>query len=225
MLLLTGLVLLSMVNIATSQQAWNPGHKVGTVTGTYNFSYNQTPSQLVELLPAGIPNTGLTYQWEQCATPLGIFTAIGGATQTSYSIPGPLSQTTYYRRKTTNNLSQFIYSNVIKISVVSVNWEDINYIREHDVQTTGISSWTAVDQLAIGPKLQTTTYLDGLGRGTEKISRETATPATVGGLWGDMVQFSEYDPYGREPKRYLPYTTTTQSGKYKTNASAEQPQY
>lgn len=221
---LTGVSLLGIINLANSQ-AWNPGHKVGTITGSYNFSYSQTPDQLVELFPAGIPNTGLSYQWELSTMPVSGFFAIGGATQTSYTFSGPLSQTTYYRRKTTNNLSQFIYSNFIKISVVSINWEDINYIREHDVLTTNITAWTAVDQLAIGSKFQTTTYIDGLGRGTERISRETATPAQANGLWGDMVQFSQYDVYGREPTRYLPYTTTTQSGKYKTSPLSEQPQY
>lgn len=206
-------------------QTWNPSHKIGTSTGVDHFSYSQTPAQLVEIYPAGIPNTGLTYQWEQSPTPISGFSAISGATSSSYSFSGPLSQTTYYRRKTTNNQSQYIYSNVVKISVVSTNWEDINYIREHDVLTTGVTTWTSVDQLSIGDKLQTTTYLDGLGRGTEKISRGSATPSQQNGTWGDMVQFSQYDAYGRQPLRYLPYTTTTQSGKYKTTSLTEQPQY
>ncbi len=223
---LTVLSLVGIISMAAGQTpTWNPGHKAGTITGNYNFSYNQVPDQLVELFAAGIPNTGLTYQWEQSTMPVTGFTPIAGATQTSYTFSAPLSQTVYYRRKTTNNLSQFIYSNVIKITVVSVNWEDLNYIREHNVITTNITTWTAVDQLPIGQKLQTTTYLDGLGRGTERISRETATPAVANGVWGDMVQFSQYDPYGRESKRYLPYTTTTQSGKYKTTPVPDQQQY
>jgi RHS repeat-associated protein len=221
---LTALSLLGIMGMAAGQ-TWNEGHKAGTITGNYNFSYNQVPDQLVELFAAGIPNTGLTYQWEKSDKPVTDFANIPGATQTSYTFSAPLVQTTYYRRKTTNNLSQFIYSNVIKITVVSVNWEDLNYIREHDVLTTNITTWTAVDQLPIGQKLQTTIYLDGLGRGTQKISRETATPATANGVWGDMVQFSQYDPYGREAKRYLPYTTTIQSGKYKTTPLTEQTQY
>ncbi len=65
----------------------------------------------------------------------------------------------------------------------------------------------------------------GLGRSVEKISRETATPATPGGLWGDVVQFSQYDQFGRESQKYLPYTTTTEIGKYKSAPLIEQPQY
>jgi RHS repeat-associated protein len=227
LLWLIPLSLLAIAQTVVAQQ-WNPGHKIGTVAGIYNFSYSQTPSQLVEIFPAAIPNTGLTYQWWSSLSPVTGFTAIGGATASSYSPPAltSTSQNTYYYRQTTHTASgASINSNIIKITVVSVNWEDINYIREHDVITTGISTWTSVDQLAIGQKLQTTTYLDGIGRSVEKVSRETATPANPNDTWGDMVQFSQYDVYGREDKRYLPYTSTSQSGKFKTATSTEQPQY
>lgn len=145
----------------------------------------------------------------------------------SYTFPGPLTQTMYYRRKTMDPSHGwvYIYSNTIKITVVSQNWEDRNYVREHDVVTTGVATWQAVDQLAIGSKLQSTTYLDGLGRPVEKVSRGTATPATTNGTWGDVVQFSKYDAFGRQAVSYLPYTTTTEAGKYKTTAQTEQPQY
>jgi RHS repeat-associated protein len=220
--LIIGLVVIFFSGAANSQ-VWNPGHKVGVVTGKYHFSYSQTPDQLVEIFPAAVPNTGLTYQWEQSTQPTTGFSNISGATSSGYTFSSALTQTTYYRRKTTSG-GNSIYSNVIKITVVSVNWEDINYVRVHDVLTTGVTTWTAVDQLAIGPKLQTTSYMDGLGRSTQQISRETATPAS-GSLWGDMVQFSEYDSYGRQSKNYLPYTTTSQSGKYKTAPSTDQAQY
>lgn len=208
-------------------QGWNPNHKIGTVDGVYNFAYNQSPSQLVVIFSATASGStaGLSYQWEMSALPVTLFGAIGGATQANYTYPYALTSTLYFRRKTSNGSGQYIYSNTIKLTTVSATWEDINYIREHDVNTTGITSWTTVDQMAIGPKLQTTTYLDGLGRGVQKVSRETATPANPNNLWGDMVQFSQYDAYGRQPLNYLPYTTTSQSGKYKNAPATEQPQY
>ncbi len=117
-------------------------------------------------------------------------------------------------------------SNVIKLSVVSKNWEDINYVREHDVAIPGVSTWQQIDSLPIGEKLETTTYLDGLGRNIQKISRETATPSPSNpNLWGDVVQFSSFDVLGRQPKTYLPYTTTTNSGKYKSSTITDQQQY
>ena len=184
-------IVLSSIAVQVSfAQFWNPSHAIGTISGNYNFSYNQTPDQLVELHPAVIPNTGLLYQWEQSFTPTDGFTAIAGATQTNYIVPAPLNQTTYYRRKTIYpSNSGFIYSNVIKIKLVSQNWEDRNYIREHNIITTGVTTWLAVDQLPVGSKLQTTTYLDGLGRSLQKISRETTTRANPNDTWGYVLQF------------------------------------
>jgi len=225
LLSIIGMILTGFAN-EIDAQSWNPSHSIGTTTGVYNFSYNQVPAQFVEIYPAAFPNTGLNYQWESSTFPTTGFAAIttNGAS-TSYQVPAALAQTTYFRRKTIYpSNGAFIYSNTIKITVVSVNWEDINYIREHDVITTGLTTWTAVDQLAIGSKLQTTTYLDGLGRSVEKVSRETATPAS-GTQWGDMVQFSQYDAMGREPIKYLPYTTSNQIGKFKTAPMTDQPAY
>ena len=116
-------------------------------------------------------------------------------------------------------------SNTIQVNLVSENWEDINYIRVHDILTTGVTTWQQADQLPIGQKLQTTTYLDGLGRTLEKVSRGTATPPSGGSTWGDMVSFAEYDSLGRQPLQYLPYTTDTLSGKYKPTPLSEQPEY
>jgi hypothetical protein len=210
-----------------SAQTWNPDHSIGTATAQYNFAYNQTPAQLIEIYPAGFPNTGFTYQWYSSVSPVIGFTAISGATATSYSPPAlnVNSVTTYYYRKTTSATLGTINSNTVKISVVSIGWEDVNYVREHDVLITGQTSWTAVDQLPVGSKLQATTYLDGLGRSVEKVSRQTATPPSGSSTWGDMVQFSQYDQYGRQPTKYLPYTTTNQPGKYKTAPLTDQPAY
>lgn len=224
------LVTLSLILLCYAGKAqviWNPNYSIGTVTGKYHYSLTQTPDQLVELhVPGTITGGWATffYQWEQSTLPTSGFTVISGATQSSYSLPGPLTTTTYYRRRT-NYINKFQYSNVIKIALVSTNWEDINYLREHDVLTTGITTQATVDQLNIGQKLQTTTYLDGLGRSVEKVSRETATPSNPNNLWGDMVQFSQYDEYGRQPVNFLPYTTTTQSGKFKTSNTIEHFQY
>ncbi|MEO6549860.1 MAG: DUF6443 domain-containing protein [Ferruginibacter sp.] len=211
---------------AAIAQSWNPVHKVGTINGVYNYSYNQTPAQLVEILPAGIPNTGFTYEWEKSASPVMSSAAIV-ATTAAYTFTAPLTQTAYFRRKTKLSISNYLYSNIIKISVVSVNWEDINYVREHDVLISGQTDWKVIDQAPIGSKLQTTNYVDGLGRFVQKVGRETGllNPALPNNLWADIVQFATYDAFGRQDKQYLPYTTTTQSGKYKTTPLTEQPQY
>lgn len=191
--------------------------------GSNKYSYNQTPNNL---LPINSSITG-SYVWEQSATPVNGFAVIPGATQAYYSFGAPLQQTMYFRRKITLPNTLSYYSNIIKIEVVSINHENINYIREHDMLIAGMTDWKAIDILPIGQKLQTTTYLDGIGRPIEKVSRETATPdpAQQNNLWGDVVQFSRYDPLGRQQVQYLPYTTTTESGKFKSAPLTEQPLY
>ncbi|MCC6286666.1 MAG: hypothetical protein IT249_02165, partial [Chitinophagaceae bacterium] len=209
-------------------QSLNPGHAIGPVNGVFHYSAAQTPAQLVEIRPVAILGTSYAYQWYSCATPEGTYTLISGATATSYN-PPILTQTTYYKRRTQVALpiigTLTVWSNAVKLSLVSANWEDLNYVREHNVLKTGVTTWQAVDQLAIGDKLQTTNYLDGLGRSVQKVSRETATPADGVTLWGDQVQFSTYDIMGRHIYSYLPYSTSTSSGKYKTVTATEQATY
>jgi RHS repeat-associated protein len=209
---------------------WNPDFSVGTVTGNYAFSYNQTPDELVVLNGATLGSvSGVSYQWMQSTNPiLANFTAVSGSgTSTSYSFTGPLPQTMYYLLKaySTSTPTNYIYSNVIKIRQVSVNWEDYNYVREHVVDTVGVTTWQAVDQLPIGEKLQVTNYKDGLGRSIEAVNKQTATPSSPGGLWGDNVTFRQYDYMGRETRKYLSYSTTNQSGKFKTTQLTDQANY
>ena len=210
---------------AFSQQNWNPGHSVGTANGIYNYPAGGISTQLVEINPAAIPNTGLTYQWYSSTLPTTGFNPISGATSSTYTVPAPFTVTTYYYRVTYAPVIGSLQSNTIKLSLASVNWEDINYVREHDVLITNQTIWNVIDQLPIGSKLQTTTYMDGLGRPLEKVSKQTATPPLGGSTWGDLVQFSQYDVLGRELKKYLPYTTTNQSGVYKTSAVTDQAAY
>lgn len=199
---------------------------IKSATGKTSFSYNQTPDGLIESVSTSGQTTCSppSYQWFSGTTPLGPFTPISGATGAQLNFSSPLQQTTYYKRAIIASNGVTSYSNVVKLDLVSANWENQNYYREYTVKIPGVTDWKTVDQLTIGDKLQTTTYLDGIGRPTETISRQIASP-DASGLWGDVVQFYEYDPYGREPKKYLPYTTTIESGKYKTDPVNVQSQY
>lgn len=200
---------------------------IQSTTGKTSFSYNQMPDGLLESVSTSgqISCSPPSYQWLSSLTPLGPFTAISGATGAQLSFSSPLQQTTYFQRAISGSNNLTSYSNIIKIDLVTVNWENQNYIREHTVNLPGVTDWKTVDQMPIGNKLQTTTYLDGIGRPTEAVSRQTATPENGATLWGDVVQFYEYDAYGRQLKQYLPYTTTIESGKYKTDPVNIQAQY
>lgn len=221
-LLLVGLALFALSATASAQFNY---FDIKTTTGRHAFAYNQVPENLVPI-NAGIVAT--SYQWEQSSLPLDGFTAITGATGATYTFSAPLTQTTYFRRKFIIGTIAPVgwYSNIIKIEVVSVSWENLNYLREHDVLISGVTTWQGVDNLTIGEKFQTTTYLDGMERPVQTVSKEAATPsAGQQSLWGDIVKVNQYDALGREAKAYLPYTTTLNGGKYKTTALTDQSQY
>ncbi|SDF77522.1 DUF6443 domain-containing protein [Chitinophaga filiformis] len=63
---------------------------------------------------------------------------------------------------------------------------------------------------------QSTQYFDGLGRVIQTVEK-SASP-----LGMDMVTPILYDSLGRESIKYLPYTSTTGTGKFKLNAFGEQ---
>lgn len=105
------------------------------------------------------------------------------------------------------------------------DWENLNYIRVHEVHVAGVNDWIGVGATAMGDKTENTTYFDGVGRPIQHVDREAATPASPGGSWGDIVTPGSYDPLGRSPQGYLPYTTTTTLGQFKTSPLTEQAQY
>src|SRR6185437_2444940 len=78
---------------------WNPGFAINTSSGNLYFNETQTPDQLVISRAAAISVIGgVGYQWQQSSVPMvSGFTAISGATSTSYSIPAPLTQDIWYR--------------------------------------------------------------------------------------------------------------------------------
>jgi len=209
-----------MLALRVSAQV-NP-YDIRPFNNKYAASHTEIPESLVPIDASYISSA---YQWESSTRPTDGFVAIPGATLATYTFSAPLAQTTYFRRKFRIGRVEQVYSNVIKIEVVSVNWEDIRYIREHDIRISGLIEWTAIDQLTIGPKMQTTTYLDGLNRKIQIVSRETATPDASASTFGDVVHFSLFDEFGRKTKNYLPFTTHDQLGKYKTLVKSKQETY
>ncbi len=225
---------------------WNGSFAIAPLSNNYAFALNQLPGQIKVLYPATYNTSAVIhYQWYTSPTilPDANFLPISGATQDNYT-PGAVTQTTFYKLKATDQYGSYTFSNTVKIQLVSVNYENQNYIREHDVLTPGATTWQAVDimpvtqnlqlnadGLPVTQKKQTTTYVDGLGRSVEQVAREAATPPAGNTLWGDVVSYFAYDIYGRQPKKYLPYTIQytsaagTESGKYKAAASTDQAQY
>lgn len=167
---------------------------------------------------------GLMIQWQMSTNYDGPFTDIAGATNANYNFASPLAQTTYFRRKVTSaSISSPDYSNIVKIEIVSVFTENRNYVREHTIVVKGNTTFGQTDQLPIGKKFTVTTYLDGLGRPIQKVEREVSSTST--GTWNDMVGHVDYDAAGRTPQSFLPYSTGSSTGYFKTDAATAQPAY
>src|SRR6185503_7496288 len=78
----------------------------GTTQSTVASACAGTPFDLS--VTAASFGTGLTYQWEQSATGLpGSFSAIGGATGQTYTVPNQTSATYYHRKMTCSGTDAF----------------------------------------------------------------------------------------------------------------------
>ena len=153
------------------------------------------------------------YQWQN-SPDNATWTSLSGDTSLSYN-PGSLTATTYYRLQVTCG-SDIKYSNVSQITVGTIN-TDLNYIRERTLVKPGVTDTVTADGLTSPYDVQQSTqYFDGLGRSIQTVAKQ-ASP-----LQNDMVTIQVYDPLGREANKYLPYTSPSNNGNYKTDPYGEQ---
>ncbi|RYY49995.1 MAG: hypothetical protein EOO06_05315 [Chitinophagaceae bacterium] len=94
----------------------------------------------------------------------------------------------------------------------------INYVRTWQPWKP-ITDETQVPLQPVAEVKQSTSYVDGLGRGIQTVSKGV-TP-----LGKDMVSYKVFDAFGRETLQYLPYASTASDGYFKTNPSLEQQTY
>ncbi len=90
----------------------------GAISGTQTICYNTAPSQITGTSANG-GSESYTYQWQK-STNGSSWSSVSGATSLNYT-PSALTQTTYFRRKDTDNCG-IEYSNVITVTVR----EDLN---------------------------------------------------------------------------------------------------
>ncbi|QIL78375.1 DUF6443 domain-containing protein [Hymenobacter sp. HDW8] len=80
--------------------------------------------------------------------------------------------------------------------------DTVNYVRTYAARTAftdpALLTAAAKEQVQVS-----TQYLDGLGRLVQTVQRQ-ASP-----LGHDVIQLTEYDALGRQPKQFLPYVSTT----------------
>lgn len=193
-------------------QIWSPN-----ATLPYNSVLN------IQQLPAtgGYCSGNYQYIWEQSVED-------GPWMQVSTNVDYPAGQNLVgkiaIRRRVKCDINEMVTNTVVVTATYTTSdFENRTYIRETTIQKRGISSWFQADAQAIGDKLQVTTYLDGLGRKIQTVDKGVSP--TTGGGWKDLVIHYEYDEAGRVVKDFLPYATTDNAGKFKTNAASDQSSY
>ncbi|MXV14156.1 DUF6443 domain-containing protein [Hufsiella ginkgonis] len=88
-----------------------------------------------------------------------------------------------------------------------------NYVISYLIKVPGITSQAQLGGLTGCGLIQTVQYLDGLGRPLQTVQ----TKASPQGK--DVIQPVEYDPYGRELKKYQSYTSSSgPAGSYRAGA-------
>ncbi|WP_157300322.1 DUF6443 domain-containing protein [Chitinophaga oryziterrae] len=95
---------------------------------------------------------------------------------------------------------------------------DRNYIIKNEVKTSGITTQAQVDALTPTGRQQTVSYFDGLGRPVQTIQTQITVDQK------DIIIPIEYDGFGREIKKFLPYADINNgaTGSLRTAAYANQ---
>jgi RHS repeat-associated protein len=180
---------------------------VTIASGTSPGIFTVTPAQGQEC------SGNFSYQW-QSAPDNATWTNIAGATGLSYS-PGNLTAGVYYRVQVSCGTDvEYTSSSMVSIGTVATN---LNFIRTRSLARPGVMDTVTADGLTLPTDVQQETqYFDGLGRPIQEVAMQ-ASP-----LHNDMVTMHVYDAIGREATQYLPYTSPSSNGNYKTDALGEQ---
>jgi RHS repeat-associated protein len=194
--------------------AVNPQLFPGNITpATLSIPSGTSPGNITaNPASGGACNGSYGYQWQKSTDNI-TFTDIAGATSLNYN-PGGVTATTYFRRKVicgTDNL----YTNSCKVTVGLVS--SYNYIQTRTITKPGITAEASAAALVnLSDVKQTTQYFDGLGRIIQTVERQGSPSKT------DIVKPFVYDEFQREVIKFLPYTSSTNDGKYKTTVFSEQ---
>jgi RHS repeat-associated protein len=99
------------------------------------------------------------------------------------------------------------------------------------ISTNYVRSWNAKgpvtdgSSILLGSSVQnfqiSTNYFDGLGRPLQSVTKQGSLP-TATGLTTDFVQTVEYDVYGREQYKHLPFAASSNDGSFKTDPFVQQ---
>lgn len=192
----------------------NPPLSIGAINpSAMTVAAGTSPGNLTCAPGQGGKGTGYTYQWYRSIDNTN-WTPISGAIRSTYN-PGTISVATWFYVQVSDG-EETASSTSISIAIGTPP-TNLNYVRERNFAKPGITDTANAASLTNPVDVQqSTTYFDGLGRPVQSVARQ-ASP-----LGNDMVSLQTYDPLGRETIKYLPYTSPSNSGNYKTDPYSEQ---
>ncbi|WP_333625477.1 DUF6443 domain-containing protein [Sphingobacterium siyangense] len=100
-------------------------------------------------------------------------------------------------------------------NIVSTPTAGQNYILTRTFRDT-VKLAQLANQRTIGQENQTVQYFDGLGRPSQSVQLMTSPS------YKDIIQHIEYDGFGRESTKYLPYAEKSGNGSFRTEAKTTQ---
>ncbi len=136
-------------------------------------------------------------QWRQ----IQLSSNITGTETTTVKLSRLREGYTVLRLEATDNQNEVGYDEItIHVRNPPNNW---NYVREENMLHPGVTSEASVPDLPIGERTEKTTYFDGIGRPVQVVGRQES-PGKL-----DVVAPVGYDGFGREYRKYLPFTAGT----------------
>ena len=179
-----------------------------------------------------------TSQAPPISPPIGDATVLRTTSNSSNFIYTGITQGTVNALETaiSNFTDYYTYSSTAANIPATINNFIIEYLPITSVPTNlsgdqnFIATWTTLAPETNAANLITRSYtdvrldvqyFDGLGRPIQTVHKES-TMITGGSTVNDIVNFIEYDEFGREVNKHLPYVSTGSDGSYKPTAFTAQ---
>ncbi len=163
---------------------------------------------------------GTVRQWE--------YSTDGGTTWTVTVSSSPnfslvMHKSTKFRAQVDLGSFGLAYSTIANVAIIPYSQVNPvtgvagqNYVRQQKVSVAGLTDPTQVDLLSSSSKHEGFSYMDGIGRTIQQVSKQ-GSPAQK-----DIVGFAAFDGVGRNATQYLPYVTSQNDGTFKPNFLTDQ---
>ena len=155
----------------------------------------------------------VSYEWTQVSSSNGLTGAIANNNELA-TLLSQLEIGTYVFHLAVTDNDALSASDEVTIEV-SLPANNYNYITTTSPQVKNIKDLEELESRSVKDKSISTTYFDGLGRPMQRVSWQ-ASPAKK-----DIVQPVQYDDFGREARKYLPYVAAENEGEYYPDAVSD----